>query len=42
VTGSTYAVTISTDDGDRNYDYRKDIPTVDASGKTILATFTAL
>jgi hypothetical protein len=42
VSGSTYAVTVSNDDGDKNYDYRKDVPVVDSSGKTILATFTAL
>ncbi len=42
VAGSTYAVVVSSDDGDKNYDYRKDVPVVDSSGKTILATFTAL
>lgn len=42
VAGSTYAVAVSSEDGDRNYDYRKDIPVIDADGKTILGTFTAL
>lgn len=42
IPGLVYAVTVSSDDGDRNYNFRLDIPVVDSNGKTILGSFTAL
>ncbi len=41
VSGKTYQVVIHADDGDKQFDLKKDLPVVDASGKYIMDSFVA-